>query len=101
MPKHKIEKVSLTSPTDFREIYAVAKRVLESFVAEYGKTDELTIHLSPGTPAMQAVWIILARTPTTACLIQSSQQAGVQEADIPFDIAAEFIPVLVSAADRP
>lgn len=99
-PKPKIEKVSLTSPTDFREIYAVAKRVLEGFVAEYGKTDELTIHLSPGTPAMQAVWIILARTRTTARLIQSSQQAGVQEPDIPFDIAAEFIPVLVSAADK-
>ena len=62
--------------------------------------DNLTIHLTPGTPAMQAVWIILARTRTSARLIQSSAQEGVQEADIPFDIAAEFIPDLVSAADK-
>ena len=99
-PKPKVEKVTLTSPTDFREIYQVAKKALEHFARDRGTTGDLTIHLSPGTPAMQAVWIILARTRTTARLIQSSIEAGVQEADIPFDIAAEFIPDLVSAADR-
>lgn len=99
-PKPKIERVSLTSPTNFREIYEAAKRVLEEFAARHGTTDELTIHLSPGTPAMQAVWIILGRTRTSARLIQSSPQKGVEEPDIPFDIAAEFIPVLVSAADK-
>jgi DNA-binding NtrC family response regulator len=99
-PKPKIENVALTSPTDFREIYKVAKKGLEDFTKDGGDAGDLTIHLSPGTPAMQAVWIILARTRTTARLIQSSREAGVQDADIPFDIAAEFIPDLVSAADK-
>jgi len=99
-PQPKINRVSLTSPTDFREIYKVAKKALEDFTKDCGDAGDLTIHLSPGTPAMQAVWIILARTRSTARLIQSSREAGVQEADIPFDIAADFIPDLVSAADK-
>ncbi|MBS7671246.1 sigma 54-interacting transcriptional regulator [Croceicoccus sp. 1NDH52] len=99
-PQPNIKKATLSSPTNFREIYQVAKRVLDDFAAEYGSTDQLTIHLSPGTPAMAAVWIILARTRTTARLIQSSPEEGVKEADIPFDIAAEFIPDLFSAHDK-
>ncbi len=100
VPQPKIEKAKLSSPTNFREIYQLAKRVLDDFAAQYGSTDQLTIHLSPGTPAMAAVWIILARTRTTARLIQSSPEEGVKEPDIPFDIAAEFIPDLFSAHDK-
>lgn len=99
-PKLKIERAELSSPTNFREIYQVAKRVLDEFAEKYGGTDQLTIHLSPGTPAMAAVWIILARTRTTARLIHSSKQEGVKEPDIPFDIAAEFIPEILSAHDK-
>ena len=99
-PKLKIERAELSSPTNFREIYQVAKRVLDEFAEKYGGTDQLTIHLSPGTPAMAAVWIILARTRTTARLIHSSKQEGVKEPDIPFDIAAEFIPDILSAHDK-
>lgn len=99
-PKPSVLNVKLTSPTNFREIYAAASGAIKEFSATDNAARGLTIHLSPGTPAMQAVWILLARTRTSARLIQSSQQQGVQEADIPFDIAAEFIPDLVSAADK-
>jgi transcriptional regulator with PAS, ATPase and Fis domain len=99
-PKCEPIQVTLTSPTDFREIYQTASAEISRVLSSSGPKPDLTIHLTPGTPAMQAVWIILARTRTTARLIQSSWQQGVQEADIPFDIAAEFIPDLVSAADQ-
>ena len=51
----------LNGPTDFGQIYEAAVRVLEESLENHGKTTELTFHLSPGTPAMAAVWIILCQ----------------------------------------
>ena len=90
---------SRAQPTSGKSTRSLKKGWKTSLLATAATAGDLTIHLSPGTPAMQAVWIILARTRTTARLTQSSREAGVQDADIPFDIAAEFIPDLVSAAD--
>jgi transcriptional regulator with PAS, ATPase and Fis domain len=95
-----IIKAPLTSPTNFREIYAEASAALDNVVVSCEMRPDLTIHLSPGTPAMSAIWIILGRTKYPARLIQSSRERGVEEADVPFDIAAEFIPELVRAADQ-
>jgi transcriptional regulator with PAS, ATPase and Fis domain len=85
----------LSSPTNFGEIYEAVTAVLDKLQA----TKQLTFHLSPGTPAMAAVWILLAKTTRPARLIQSSPQAGVQVADVPFDISAEFIPKLLQQSD--
>lgn len=84
--------VTLTSPTNFSEIYEAAVAALKSVYAEHGQDSALTFHLSPGTPAMAAVWMLLAKTIYPATLIQSSKDQGVVVADIPFDISAEFIP---------
>ena len=89
--------VKLSSPIDFGEIYQRAVEALETI--DRHKT-HLTYHLSPGTPAMASVWILLAKTTHPARLIQSSPQAGVQEAEVPFDIAAEFIPKLLRQSDQ-
>jgi len=60
----------------------------------------VTYHLSPGTPAMAAVWIIIAKTRYPATLIESSLKGGVKVASIPFDISAEFIPDLLRGPDE-
>lgn len=86
----------LSSPTNFGEIYEAVTATLDRLQAI---KKQLTFHLSPGTPAMAAVWILLAKTTWPARLIQSSSQAGVQVADVPFDIAAEFIPKLLQQSD--
>ncbi len=59
-----------------------------------------TFHLSPGTPAMAAVWIILAKTRFPAELIESSKQHGVRTVSVPFDISADFLPDLLRRPDR-
>lgn len=92
-----IHNVKLTSPINFGEIYERVVEVLETIDR---REVQLTYHLSPGTPAMASVWILLAKTTYPALLIQSSPQSGVQEADIPFDIAAEFIPKLLQQSDE-
>lgn len=82
----------LTSPVSFGEIYKAAVDVLEKISSAHGKNTALTFHMSPGTPAMAAVWIILAKTRFPAELLQSSIEAGVKTVSLPFDISAEFIP---------
>ncbi len=92
-----LRSVKLTSPINFGEIYEHVVEVLNP-IDQRGT--RLTYHLSPGTPAMASVWILLAKTTHPARLIQSSAQSGVQEADVPFDIAAEFIPKLLQQSDE-
>lgn len=92
-----VEHVELTSPTSFGEIYQAATGLLSRVaVADV----QLTLHLSPGTPAMAAVWILLGKTKYSAEFIESSKKAGVKTVHIPFDIAAELVPSLFESADR-
>ena len=92
-----LHSVKLSSPTNFGEIYQCAVTVLNQLPRE---NTEVTYHLSPGTPAMQSVWILLAKTTHPARLIQSSLEVGVEETRIPFDISAEFIPQILQQSDR-
>jgi DNA-binding NtrC family response regulator len=92
--------VTLASPTDFGAIYTIARQVVAETVAGQTPDDGLAFHLSPGTPAMAAVWIILAKTRFPAELIESSIQHGVCTASVPFDIAADFLPDLLARPDR-
>jgi transcriptional regulator with GAF, ATPase, and Fis domain len=92
--------VVLPSPTDFDAIYRHARSVAAHAAADVdGQADHLTFHLSPGTPAMAAVWIILAKTRFPAELIESSIQHGVRTVSVPFQIAADFIPDLLRRPD--
>ena len=81
--------VSLTSPTAYEEIYTAADRVLSEV-----KQDqiEFTFHLSPGTPAMASVWILLASGKYRARLIETHREQGLQEVNLPFDILAQYRP---------
>ncbi len=90
----------LTSPTNYGEIHQAVVGVLGLVLNKAGITPELTFHLSPGTPAMAAVWIILAKTRFPAELIESSHQYGVRTASVPFDISAEYIPDLLKVPDK-
>jgi len=50
---------------------------------------------------MAAVWILLAKAKYLgAGLVESSLQQGVRQANIPFDISAEFLPVLLRKQDE-
>ncbi|MGR0278820.1 sigma 54-interacting transcriptional regulator [Marinomonas dokdonensis] len=80
---------SLLSPVDFESIYQACDKHLGILK---GANVDLSILLSPGTPAMQAIWILLGKTKYVAKLYQSSKEQGVQEANIPFEISAEYTP---------
>ncbi len=88
------------NPMDFGRIYREVAQALVELRAKIGPDPELVLHLSPGTSAMAAVSILLAKTRFPARLIMSSREKGVVEADIPFDIAAELISPARDERDR-
>lgn len=83
--------IKLSGPTRFDEIYEGATGVLRELEAD-GVDRHRTFHVSPGTPAMGAVWVLLAKTQFPAELIESSKEEGVRTISIPFEIAADYIP---------
>ena len=98
--KISILNVNLSSPTDFGEIYKVASKTVADQIQKNNDSCLFTIHLSPGTPAMTAVWILLAKSQYPEIeLIESSIEQGVKTATIPFDVSADFIPNLLRKTD--
>lgn len=90
-----IHAARLTSPTNHAEIFRCAEDLIAK-VRAASPIEPMTYHLSPGTPAMAAVWLLLAKTRHPARLIESSREQGVRVVDIPFELSAEFLP----ATDR-
>jgi transcriptional regulator with PAS, ATPase and Fis domain len=92
-------QVTLTSPTNFAEIYEAATDAVQTCSTDFGPSLDLTFHLSPGTPAMAAVWILIAAGRHPAQLIESSREKGIKTFTIPFEIAAEYLPSLREKQD--
>jgi len=90
--------MKLSSPTNHQEIYLSANKVVAAACMTF-RNSHLTFHLSPGTPAMAAIWLLLAKTRYDAELIESSREQGVRTVEIPFDLAAEFTPLSTKQAD--
>lgn len=83
--------IELPSPVDYDAIYAEVSKNLAA--ARLPRDDvQLTFHLSPGTPAMTVIWIVLARTRFPARLIQTTRDRGVQEVKFFTDVADAFLP---------
>lgn len=93
-----VRQVSLRSPTDYEDIYVAANEAVSAALA-LSPGLEMTFHLSPGTPAMAAVWVLLAKAKYGAALIESSRDHGVRPVVVPFDLSAEFLPAAIKQAD--
>jgi DNA-binding NtrC family response regulator len=95
-----IHPVELTSPTNFGEIFLAARGAIERLEKLHPGPKRLAFLLSPGTPAMAAVWIVLSKTSSPARLLETSVQQGTQDVDFPFDLLAEFLPDLRRRQDE-
>ncbi len=89
--------LELENPSDHGQILAVVRPLLDSI--ELQPDDELCFHLSPGTPAMAAIWILLGKSRYPATLFQTHHEK-VWQADIPFDITTDVLPQLLREPDR-
>lgn len=92
-----LHKATLSSPTHFAGIYEITSKCLYELRIEGIRPDIL---LSPGTPAMQAIWLILGKTKYPSRFIQSSLERGVEYVEIPFEIAAEYTPTIQALSEH-
>jgi DNA-binding NtrC family response regulator len=96
--KPQMVEVTLAKPTDYTAIFEIANRELESLRSSkaWANTD-LYLHLSPGTPAMAAVWLLLGKTRFPASFYQTfAGESWIT--DVPFDLI-DVIPEVLRDPD--
>jgi len=86
-----LQEINLVNPIHYASIYEEVSKHLKALGLPRDDID-LTFHLSPGTPAMAAIWIMLAKTRFPAKLIQTSKENGLDNVDFNFDLANDFLP---------
>lgn len=95
----RLHEVDVENPTDYSAIFAAADAVLAEITR--GSTNgppELCIHLSPGTPAMTAIWVLLGKSRYPATFFQS-YKGQAWETAIPFDLVVDFVPEVLQRPD--
>lgn len=94
----KARHAKIQSPIHFADIYHELDAILASALVEHPK-GKLHIQLTSGTPTMTSVSILTGKTKYKVKFLQSSREQGVQYVDIPFNIAADFLPSLADNLD--
>lgn len=97
--KAEVVPAELKKPTDYKAIFQIADAEL---AAIRGRPDwaqaQLCLHLSPGTPAMAAVWLLLGKTRYPAIFYETyGGKSWVTE--VPFDITVDVIPDFLKSPD--
>src|SRR5581483_9824171 len=95
-----IHPVKLKNPTDYPEVFAVADRELASVVSvPRPHPIDLCIHLSPGTPTMTAIWLLLGKSKYHPATFYQTHNEKAWVTNVPFDLAMEFVPQVLRDAD--
>jgi DNA-binding NtrC family response regulator len=98
--KAELVGVELARPTDYKSIFPIADAELDAIRhrKDWGQT-QLCLHLSPGTPAMAAVWLLLGKTRYPATFYETfSGKSWITE--VPFDLTIDVIPEILKDPDR-
>lgn len=98
-----IHTADIKNPTEHGRIYQIVDPILESLKLDRG--DELCFHLSPGTPAMASIWVLLGKSKYPATLFQThfdfdTKSNHVMKTEIPFDITVDVLPQFMREPDR-
>ncbi|MGA2256489.1 MAG: sigma 54-interacting transcriptional regulator [Thermoguttaceae bacterium] len=94
-----IHSVDLADPTDYDGIFRCTNRILGEVAEEVArKQGRLCILLSPGTPAMAVVWVLLGKSRYPATFYQTGR-GQLHEAKIPADLFEEVVPDLIRDRD--
>jgi DNA-binding NtrC family response regulator len=91
--------VNLSQPNAFSEIYEHASRTIAEALDDAARPPQLTFHLSPGTPVMASVWLLLGTSRFPAELIESSN-GPVKTVEKPARLPAQVLPDLLHDPDR-
>lgn len=94
-----IHAVDLADPTDYDGIFRNVNHVLAGLTSRLERNkSRLCILLSPGTPAMAVVWVLLGKSRYPATFYQTNR-GKLYEARIPADLFEEVVPELLRDRD--
>ncbi len=92
--------VKLENPNDHEEIFTICAGMLDNIVKAH-PNHERYLYIRPGTAAMHAVWIFLAKTrfiPTN--LVDASRDMPPKIINLPFEISIDFVPGILHRTDK-
>lgn len=90
--------VSVKDVIDYGEIYSSVDETLKHITKSLPARYDLWMFLSPGTPAMAAVWVLLGKSKYPARFLQT-YRSEVKDTHIPFDLAVDVVPELLRESD--
>jgi len=95
-----IHPVELKDPTDYVKVFEAADHALGEIVAARAARNgiQLAILLSPGTPAMAVVWVLLGASRYPAKFFQT-YRGELREAKMPTDLFEGIVPDLIRDRD--
>jgi DNA-binding NtrC family response regulator len=95
-----LHQVTVKDPTDYTEIFGIADGELSSILpSPRTEREELRIHLSPGTPTMAAIWVLLGKSRYHPATFYQTHDGRAWVTDIPFDLVLEYVPEVLRHAD--
>ncbi|MGE4499544.1 MAG: sigma 54-interacting transcriptional regulator [Hydrogenovibrio sp.] len=90
---------NITNPTAYSEVYPLVQQLLAQIQTEEALQPlQKHIFLSPGTPTMQAVWVLLTKTQFPA-VCWSGFKGEYSVVELPFKIELEYIKKAKQSAD--
>lgn len=97
--KAEVIATDLEKPTDYKSIFRIADDELASIRSRRDWVHtELCLHLSPGTPAMAAVWLLLGKTRYPATFYETFSGKSWQT-EVPFDLTVDVLPEILKNPD--
>jgi DNA-binding NtrC family response regulator len=95
-----LHQVRVKDPTDYADIFRVVDRELSSILpSPRTEREELCVHLSPGTPTMAAIWVLLGKSKYHPATFYQTHDGRAWVTDIPFDLVVDYVPEVLRRAD--
>jgi DNA-binding NtrC family response regulator len=95
-----LHPVKVNNPTDYAEVFGIVDAELASVLSlPRREHEELCIHLSPGTPTMTAIWVLLGKSKYHPATFFQTHEGRAWVTEIPFDLVVDYVPQVLRDAD--
>jgi transcriptional regulator with PAS, ATPase and Fis domain len=95
-----LHNVKIANPTDYAEIFRVVDAELARVVnVPRVERLDLCMHLSPGTPAMTATWLLLGKSKYRPTTFFQTHDRKAWVTEVPFDLVVDYVPQVLRDAD--
>ncbi|MBN9519732.1 sigma 54-interacting transcriptional regulator [bacterium] len=95
-----LHHLKVPNPTDYEDVFRLVDAELAKVVALPRAADvELCVHLSPGTPTMTAVWVLLGKSRYQPATFYQTHDGRAWVTTVPFDLVVDYVPQVLRDAD--